>query len=353
MEKLHSLQTLRGLAALLVLIAHVVIVKSGVNPPIETKVLGSGAAIGVDLFFVISGFVVALSANRSKSPAAFLADRAYRVLPLYFLASIAALALFGIESYQQIWNSFVFVPFFDSGVYTNPAHRFGWSISLEMLLYFGMALALVTGRRWPLVFGALIVSLVGWGGVTSESDIVSHFVGTPLLLEFLFGVIIARSVRPEGVGVSLVLASIGACLMIYNMHSRGFLGVHGPVLAMFEFGLMRAIFWGLPCALLVAGLIGMERSGVKFPHITSWFGSWSYSFYLVQPFSILLAREFGPETWTQCFLVFLTLNFALGLVTYHMIELPLMDARRKQRAGRKSASAATCSAELPNTAGGT
>ena len=99
--RLESVQILRGIAAMLVVFNHAGLlalsIKSQFGPSwlVPSKAAAEMGAIGVDLFFVISGFVMALSARRFIGPwgaSTFLALRFVRIAPLYYLASLVMLA---------------------------------------------------------------------------------------------------------------------------------------------------------------------------------------------------------------------------------------------------------------------
>lgn len=160
-----------------------------------------GGAMGVDVFFVISGFVVAMSAERPGVTAGrFLLDRATRVLPLYLLASLPFLA-FGVATWREGWNTSAFLPVFDRGSYTDPAHWFGWSIGAELWFHLVFAAAFrwasEAGRIPALTAAAAALVAIGW--LCGGDWVLPRFVGTPMMLEFAAGALLigtaARSDR--------------------------------------------------------------------------------------------------------------------------------------------------------------
>ena len=97
-------------------------------------------AIGVDLFFVISGFVMALTAARftgAHGAGTFLALRFVRIAPLYYLACLAMLVLVFNPGAQlgreTLLNSITFIPVFDDGRYSWPVHYLGWTLAFEFV----------------------------------------------------------------------------------------------------------------------------------------------------------------------------------------------------------------------------
>ena len=87
-----GVQTMRGIAALLVVCGHAV----SARPDMVGHALAEGAltilASGVDIFFVISGFIIARTAAAQRNPLNFVLRRALRIYPVYWLALLAAFA---------------------------------------------------------------------------------------------------------------------------------------------------------------------------------------------------------------------------------------------------------------------
>ena len=109
--QLASLHGLRLIAALMVLFNHALI---PIGPPAWAITHVTSGAAGVDIFFVISGFVIGLSGGR-ESPLTYLLRRAIRVLPLYWFATLlscpAKAALFGNwPTTRELLCSFLLVP---------------------------------------------------------------------------------------------------------------------------------------------------------------------------------------------------------------------------------------------------
>ncbi len=330
---LHSVQALRGAAAFMVLLAHVHLT------PARPEQIVFGTAIGVDLFFVISGFVVALAAEKPVTVNKFVQDRLLRVLPLYYLVSVAALLVLegSRRSFNVLWNTFFLIPVFDNFDYSNPAHYFGWSIAVEIWLYALVALAMTLARnRWHWVFTGLVCALLVQGYFAPARALMFHFMGTPLMLEFLMGVWLYKSKVQMKWPLALTLTLLGAYFVVTNMQDRAYLGHHGGSLAVFEIGMIRAVLWGIPCALVVAGCLGMERAGFGVPAWMSWFGSRSYSFYLMQPFSLAIVGLLGSSSWLVTGLAFLACNCVISLVVYELFEQPLMAWRKRRSASGRS-----------------
>jgi exopolysaccharide production protein ExoZ len=272
---------------------------------------GTGArvgAAGVDLFFVICGFIIATVANKRSAPD-FLADRLWRIFPLWLLVVTPWLisihpALPAVLSSLALW------PVFGNHFYA-PALGVGWSLCYEMLFYGAFALILA-GYKRPVLF--LFVTCLIIGSVTDLA--VAQHVGNPLILEFLAGIGIARLRPPERLAVPLVIlgfAWIAAAPL--DEYAR----VMGPET------FIRVIYWGVPAALIVYGARGLEQ---RFAHkafdIPVLVGDASYSIYLFHPFVV----NIGIGAAIACSLV-------LGLVAHRVVETPLNELRRRWRSGAR------------------
>src|SRR6185295_16528642 len=159
-------------------------------------------AAGVDLFFVISGFIMA-TCTGGRSASEFLADRAWRIYPLWLIAVVpwlfmAPVSLLGIVRSLTLWPVY-------GHHYVDPALGVGWTLSFELLFYAGFALAIATRAAVPLlVFGLCLIL-----GLTT-SNLLFWFVGSPLTFEFLLGVLIARVPTRQNFGA--LAAALGLIL---------------------------------------------------------------------------------------------------------------------------------------------
>ena len=146
--RLESVQVLRGIAAMLVVFNHAGLLALSMDNHfgpswlVPSKAVAEMGAIGVDLFFIISGFVMALSARRFMGPwgaSTFLALRFVRIAPLYYLASLLMLAnvvRVGMPlDPSSLLNSITFIPVFDDASYSWPVHYLGWTLSFECVFY--------------------------------------------------------------------------------------------------------------------------------------------------------------------------------------------------------------------------
>lgn len=250
---LYSLQFMRFVAAAIVVVTH------------SFNVLGIPKAssigdIGVDIFFVISGIVISIQIDKGASPINFGLKRLIRIYPLYWLALFTLIFFEFVEwrwvhTWGQIGASALLIP-------TNEYILFpAWTLSYEMLFYTAVFAALcINARRAKVIATALIIAV-------AFSPIHLGFAQPLLCLEFLFGFWMPRrslnTNGPRALGIFLISAA--AVAIYFAPH---------PTVG------NRAFIWGLPCTILLYGILQFE--GVAFfkhPRILP-LGEASYAMYL-------------------------------------------------------------------------
>ena len=324
-KPLSSVQILRATAALGVLMFHA-FQWSGLD-------FAVGAA-GVDLFFLISGFVLWLSAERTiPTPGQFLAARAVRVAPLCWLwtAVIAAMAWWWPTSvpvvYLDLWHglkSLAFIPHSDPWGGPFPLLPSGWTLTYEAFFYlvFAISLALPPDRR----FQALSIMLT----VAAVIGFAYHrwytLLANPLLLEFLGGVALARAWRSGTLerlgGDRLALAGIGLGVGLLALQQA--LGVRSDF--------WRPVNFGVPAALILAGALKLENQAGR-SRVAQGFarlGDASYSLYLSHLPVVLAVLALTPSlAGPMRAAITMPLALAVGLATYAWIERPMTAGLRR------------------------
>ena len=175
MCKLGSVQVLRGVAASGVVVFH------------ATGAGFATVAAGVDLFFVISGFIMA-TIGPGKQPLRFLGDRVIRIFPLWLVA-VAPWLLVLHPTLPKLLVSLTLWPIYGGQFYW-PVLGVGWTLSFECLFYAAFALARYTRAAVPLALFALflVTGVLGGGGTFG-------YLGSPISIEFLLGILIAKLPR--------------------------------------------------------------------------------------------------------------------------------------------------------------
>jgi exopolysaccharide production protein ExoZ len=289
-----SIQYLRALAAILVAVQHA---NTG---PIQLDVIKPDLAkFGVDLFFVISGYIMwATTAATARTPGQFWVARIIRIVPLYwaFTSLYLAIVLLHPAALQNpstdlvhILKSYAFVPAIHPALgNVSPLYSLGWTLNYEMFFYlvFGIALLLQSKVSRLTAVTVALGGLVALGFAWRPTGPIMQTFTSELLLEFLCGTLIAAAGER--------LMSLGA---------RG----AGPMLGIAALWLLAAytgklnaghfLTFGLPAALAVAGLLAMERTLRTRPLSAGLLvGDASYSLYLCHPFMERAAYSALPTT---------------------------------------------------------
>ena len=284
-----SIQILRAVAALGVVALHVGhegATRLGARDPLPDF---SAGAAGVDLFFVISGFIMVYASDalfaRPGASAWFFTRRLARIVPLYWAATAAAVVCLLVFRYasaleQLTWQtlaaSLVFLPWPRPDGMMLPVHMLGWTLNFEMFFYLVFALALtLTRRKAVFAVTGLFLALVIAGRAFALPQPFAFWCD-PVILEFCFGMMIALAWR-EGVQLRRVTAAV---LVI-----AGFAAL---ALGTIASGWPRLLVWGVPAATIVAGavLAGPREPGM-ITRALVFLGDASYSIYLVHWLAIL------------------------------------------------------------------
>jgi exopolysaccharide production protein ExoZ len=198
---IRPIQYLRGLACMVVVLAHALYIIPGVIEQVGMPYfLPSYSA--VEMLFLISGFVmVATVAKKDRTPWEFFKIRIVRIVPLYWIATLATIAYRSFDqgvhySPANIAKSLLFVPY--AAVAGQPGSIWpimeqGWTLNYEMFFYVLFALSLAAPRRF-LVPGlaSVLVTLVVIGRIFGPFVNPLAMVYTnPLLLPLTAGMIVA------------------------------------------------------------------------------------------------------------------------------------------------------------------
>jgi exopolysaccharide production protein ExoZ len=327
-ETLYGIQYLRAFAALAVLVFHAA-ERSG-------YAFAIGAA-GVDVFFVISGFIMwVIVERRPVSPGRFLRERIRRIVPVYWLATgvMVAGALAGlfpnlVLTAGHVGASLFFVPMRSpSSGEIWPVLVQGWTLNYEMFFYVAFATCLFLPARARLtIIAAIFLFLVALGLVLKSDNSLFVTYTRPIILEFVAGMLIgrlwlSRHRAPRWLASALVVAAVTgfATIGIWNLPFDEW--ICGPL-----------------AAALVYGTAFLEKQGTgiplfKFPALL---GSASYSIYLWHTFAISVAVKAGSMISLAPSIVFVTsmcAGLAAGLCAYFFCERPLLQgiARAPARA---------------------
>lgn len=334
---LLGLQYLRFVAALLVVLTHswqmIPIVGQG------NSILGTGfhgGSSGVDLFFVISGFImVHITSMRSVGPGQFMLDRIARIAPPYWVITIVMAAVlilaptvFRSASYDtaSFVTSLLFIAWPSTAVPgAAPLLQIGWTLNYEMLFYAIFAAAMLVSNRYRVaVAGAAIVALMSLrllyeGG----GNVIYEFYTSTIMLEFIYGMILAVAFGSAGVSrrTALIALLLAVALFAY--------AISHDVMRLSQ---LRSLIWGLPAAFVVASVVAIDLHGkVPVNRVLLMLGNASYAIYLTHLFPLGALRkvwpmmpEFVRSSDLLLLLAAVAVSLAVGVGFYMMVERPLI-----------------------------
>jgi exopolysaccharide production protein ExoZ len=355
MSTLVSVQYLRAFAAIIVVYYHI----------FSNRVAASWSAghnfgiMGVDIFFIISGFIMWVStSHRPGGPLKFLKRRAYRIYPMWWIALtiwivsrlIVPDRLHNADvTAKSLICSYFLIPHFHNVFIGRiwPILVPGWTLQLEIFFYalFGLSLLLSTRLiRFCLILCALCLLTV-FGMVAAPENAVLITYTDPLLLEFGAGVVFAALLPvlqrvPFMFGVAAILFGI-ICVYLSYDH-------------IVDSGIARVLVLGIPAAFIVGGALVLEpmlaRRRSKFLLLL---GDASYSLYLTHPIAISLAAVIweklklpsGNHHAAIYFVpVALAVSLTVAVLTYKWVETPILNRLIYARKGTSQPPA------LPTTA---
>ena len=323
------IQYLRGVAALAVVWHHA----AGQIAGMSAFVPWDFGTSGVDLFFVISGFIMVVTTGGDRvRPTEFWRRRIVRVVPLYWFLTLVMTAIAWLAPQlfktlkitpSTLLQSLLFVPHFSQSFPTSvwPLLVPGWTLNFEMFFYavFGALLVLPAGTRLRSLV-AILVFLVAIGlafgpfqGAPAQTY--TH----PMLLEFAVGAVIGgwwlsgRGTVPAA--ASLALLSVGAVLLVLRDHEPLDVG-------------MQILGAGLVVVGALSGRFAAWRNATL-----QALGDSSYSLYLTHLFTLGALRSAWTRLWpappdgaaTAVFmLVACVVSAGIGWLVFRWIETPLL-----------------------------
>jgi exopolysaccharide production protein ExoZ len=292
--QLPALQILRAIAALAIALLHsfqdaeALARRAGVDFSMQYRL---PLEAGVDLFFVISGFVMVYASRDMFGDRTcigpFLRRRAARIIPIYWAVTLVylAISLSGVAPINrpkpdgwEIAASFLFIPWtVGQGPLVQPVYSLGWTLNYEMFFYVLFALALPFRRdiAVPALVGALM-ALVLVGQFIPSTSVQLHFWTRSIILEFAMGLLIGQmalsGIRPSrGLAAGLAIVALA---LLWIGHVR--LGIFPD----------RALQYGLPAALLVMAALAFNDLPISNPlvRLGTRLGDASYAVYILHPF---------------------------------------------------------------------
>lgn len=328
--KFSSIQIIRATAAFAVAFFHIILGQKETDAA-NTLFFDFNGAWGVDLFFVISGFIM-VYINRDTVPGrravgGFFFRRAIRIVPLYWFYTFIAFIAFPLlatfpsaPSLTALVKSLFFIP--DNF----PVLLVGWTLNYEIYFYLIFALTLFFPSRIRL----FLLSL--WLGGTCLAGFMSNpfevywsfndlsFYSNPIVLEFLAGIyigyfLLSEKYLPKWICWLLITVSVASYFVSSALVN--------------DIEAYRAALWGLPSAFIVYSFLCLEHRGLKAPRFLEQLGDSSYSLYLSHLFVVMIIafiwRNLGFEGYVSngiYIVVSVIAVLAISELSYRYIEKP-------------------------------
>ena len=295
---------------------------------------------GVDVFFVISGFImVHVNKGRERSPGRFMMQRIARIAPFYWTMTLIVFAVAAANpalvssttaSTSDLARSLLFVPFVKGNGLIEPTLFVGWTLNYEMFFYaaFAVGLLLRNERSGVVLTGLILAGFILLGRTAAPDAIALQFYGSPVSLEFLAGMILGvilggpppQPLCRTNPAWLLMAATAALCCRIVD-----------PLV----FTAPGWILCGVPAVVLVLCALRLERGGWVVRHpVAVTLGNASFAIYLTHPFAIRVVHKiaafvpsapyFSAVTIVSSFLT----TIAVGIATYRWLERPLSSAAR-------------------------
>ena len=275
---IKNLQFLRAIASLLVVIFH--------NQFIPYKF----GLFGVDLFFVISGFIVTnvIFKNSKK----FFLKRLIRILPTYYIFTLIVIILYHfnfleanlIVNFSSIIKSMLFIPYSFSN--SGPILSNGWTLNYEMFFYLITSFSILLFKK-PIqivifCICILILFCIAPYCIFNNSNYINYYLNyysNPIIIEFLLGIIVFLIIQKSKLIIKNNIISIISKLTIFILFGLMI------IMEIYQFQQYRLFFYGIPSSILVLCYILTENK-FKQTKIYLFFvklGDASYIMYLLHP----------------------------------------------------------------------
>lgn len=308
-NELNQIQWLRAIAAILVVITHFT------DKAYSVKLLDhefSSGAIGVDIFFIISGFIMMYVSDLKKQyPIKFILNRFIRILPVHYFFLFILIIIFLIKpdvinssvSKTYVWESFLLVPALrNDAEYLNPVI---WTLCYEMMFYLIFCVSLnLKNLTTSAIATTLVISAIVFSGFFYKGDNIYISAATDSIsLEFCYG------------------------MLLYVFYKKGFLTFHWLLPLMLsiilyfvlkQFDFYRFIKLGIPSALIFISFLNMKNSKITF---LNFLGKISYEIYICHIMVISASYLILFRLGVFNIFAYATLTSVLILISAYLINI--------------------------------
>jgi len=343
-NRLDSIQVLRAIAAIAVVFFHTKTINLAPTYDFGNAWLNrvdpfNTGQCGVDIFFVISGFIMAMVTNgRHKRKGAFwdfLQKRFIRIIPPYWLWTLFLLFLFMLFPHlskrtfecREAILSLLLVPYTPSMAEFSPILSVGWTLQYEIYFYALVGFGLFFPRK-NFIVGMGIFFLMTTAFLPQRYGPLSRLMADTILWEFFAGVLLFELFK-TGKSLPIKLSIVFSILAITAFYYFAEKAITSS----------RFIYWGIPALSLVASFISLEKKiSLRIPNILVFLGDSSYTLYLchiiilsaITRFFVLvgLNKTLPPDV---IIILFTTISIICGCILYVISEKPILDYLMNKR----------------------
>lgn len=323
MNNYQTIQALRLIAALLVAMTHATFyIQTRIDASTNVWDVGSQ---GVQIFFVISGFVMALSSglmtNKFVEWHNFILKRIIRIAPLYWIMNLIKLAMLSTipgvllakPDIQNIILSLLFIPSRNESEIIETFYGVGWTLNFEIFFYLLITIFLYFKKLSINSLVLVLLLFICIGSFREDNWPAASYLFHLYLANFIWGLLIAKitsriNIDRPILGLALVIIS-SFWIFINPLH---------PTM----------ILWGIQYGVLVLGLVMLEsKLNGKIPKVILFGGEASFSIYLTHamsgPVAVVMANKIGLHSLTSILLFTAALMLLVGAACFHFVEKPI------------------------------
>jgi peptidoglycan/LPS O-acetylase OafA/YrhL len=319
-SEIHSLQILRGVAAMMVVTNHF-------WGSVFGGVFKFNGGFGVDLFFVLSGFLMVYTQSEKRGPIKFFMGRVKRILPLYIIISLPLILMYiNLHDIYPLISNILLLPSFGN-YHHELANGPAWTLVYEMIFYAFFSISLIISRNnikaCFISVGIIIASLYITTNIIGVEPRygwihLGYILGDSLMLDFAAGCVIAVAyqqlkIKPFIDFKILSLIVIGVIYIVLNVFDNA-----------------RIYRFGIPAMVLILVAIYTKQGAGIFYKTLHIIGDASFSIYLAHIYfsyaikATMLTNHTSIEM-TKLSVVLLTIICVLfGIFINRTVEKPLM-----------------------------
>ncbi|MBW9428687.1 acyltransferase family protein [Enterobacter kobei] len=349
-DKVLSIHYLRGIAGLFVVLFHFRGYLNNVYAQSDLgQILFNSGAFGVDLFFMISGFIIALSTEKRTSKISFAIRRFFRIYPCFVVVFlIGVVFVYRFDPEENLLRGFFFI----HRDYSEPAPGFGynvlgpaWTLTYEIYFYTAFCAAMSISHKYRTLISSIAILMIMFslqmyfnGRVSLSGHFSAHvdesnpaygllrFISSPILFEFVVGMLFYELYKIGAFSLSKKTATFTFFLCVGFFTTFYFSG------KFFGFGVNKAGI--ISIALFIGFIVYGSSIGFKDNKTISFLGDISFSIYISHYFFINMFNFYQPDFYMQTtgiarLCMMLTITISAGAILHLYVEKPFISIGKK------------------------